>query len=773
MTPQDIWKDTLNTQELDPPLVCATELDEVIDLMIASRIDHQRFIGNLTALLYQGRTPLFQQSSDNFPTTQSIEQLISPGKRPQAPLWLLSAFPDVMNWFSEKQRALMNQSASEDQLAELIVKMFKIDSQEDGSFDEKDFLNELGQFKVKYFKNLIENYQQETGKTLEAAVSKDSQSDIYLASEIYKSVGAEDLFTLIASNVTKYYIELRRQFLHRFPTETSLLSAAGILAAQVYILKTREIKADQIVAVAVEAKDDSRRFLSFVISVETLLMSVDNPNISREDILASCQDQEDSISKAIDSVKQRYESDTRVQQDVRSFMESRQFAGLRTKAGISAPDRDKIFNITNVGELYSSITSRKFWNKVNPDILRAIFKNAQSDLTTFDYGDCPSRNEPYHKIHRFVVASEIYRRVEKYPSLMNRNDPTNALFEMSQNLNYQALDLLYKVQTESMSESKALQYMAHAELSYQSAILCDPFNLSIYASLAGIYLSLENNKWAAVVCKMYDNAETHLLHDQEGQLNYSHEALRKNQGSLLAEVRQEIDRIKKEVGLEVAEREPIPEDAESESSKKMLSESTERMQRQFYPKLFSQEDGRQIDSHLRSTPPSIGGSNRAESQSIGQSLPFPAAPSGIGGWLLYYCIALTILNPIYFLIQLFVSYFTTTDLVGSLVETFLILGQITYFLIIGIRLWQRKEKAVRQTKIFLMVIGLLSILELVYVSISSSASQADASNIQADLKAIISSVIWFIYFSRSKRVKNTFKLTTLRKRRNRDQGDAL
>src|SRR5208337_1614265 len=161
--------------------------------------------------------------------------------------------------------------------------------------DEKDILNESGQFKAKYYKNLIENYQKQTGKTLEVAVTKDSESNIYLASEIYKSVGEEDLFTLIASNVTKYYIELRRQFLHRFPTETTLLTAAGILAAQVYVLKTREIRPDQIAAVAVEAKDDSQRFLSFVISVETLLMSVDNPNISREDILASCKDQQDSI----------------------------------------------------------------------------------------------------------------------------------------------------------------------------------------------------------------------------------------------------------------------------------------------------------------------------------------------------------------------------------------------------------------------------------------------------------------------------------------------
>lgn len=246
MTPHDLWKDTLSTEGFGSSLIAETEIEEVVRLMIDSRIDHQRFIGNLSALVSRGSTPLFQQPSDTFPTTQTIDQFISPLKRPQVPLWLLSAFPDVMYWFGEKQRALMSQSASEDQFAELTVKMFNMDSAEDSSFDEKDVLNELGQFKAKYFKNLIENYQKQTGKTLEVAVSKDSESNIYLTSEIYKSVGEEDLFTLIASNVTKYYIELRRQFLHRFPTETTLLTAAGILAAQVYVLKTKEINPDQM-----------------------------------------------------------------------------------------------------------------------------------------------------------------------------------------------------------------------------------------------------------------------------------------------------------------------------------------------------------------------------------------------------------------------------------------------------------------------------------------------------------------------------------------------
>jgi len=196
MTPHDLWKDTLSTEGLGSSLIAETEIEEVIRLLISLRIDHQRFIGNLSALISQGRTLLFQQPSENFPTTQAIDQFLSPLKRPQVPLWLLSAFPDVMHWFGEKQRTLINHSGSEDQLEELIVKVFNIDSTEDSSFDEKDILNESGQFKAKYYKNLIENYQKQTGKTLEVAVTKDSESNIYLASEIYKSVGEEDLFTL-------------------------------------------------------------------------------------------------------------------------------------------------------------------------------------------------------------------------------------------------------------------------------------------------------------------------------------------------------------------------------------------------------------------------------------------------------------------------------------------------------------------------------------------------------------------------------------------------
>jgi hypothetical protein len=63
VTPHDLWKDTLQTAE--------REIEEVIRLLISLRIDHQRFIGNLSALVSQGRASLFQQPSETFPTTQT------------------------------------------------------------------------------------------------------------------------------------------------------------------------------------------------------------------------------------------------------------------------------------------------------------------------------------------------------------------------------------------------------------------------------------------------------------------------------------------------------------------------------------------------------------------------------------------------------------------------------------------------------------------------------------------------------------------------------
>lgn len=152
----------------------------------------------------------------------------------------------------------------------------------------------------------------------------------------------------------------------------------------------------------------------------------------------------------------------------------------------------------------------------------------------------------------------------------------------------------------------------------------------------------------------------------------------------------------------------------------------------------------------------------AEIEEVTSPLLDPTAPSGMGGWLLYFCISLTILNPAYLIIQLIVTFTLSTDVLGAVVAIVLTLAEMTYFIIIGIRLWQQKENAVRQTKIFLIIIFVLSIADLVYLSLSGVSEQADAASLQAEVRAIPFTILWFIYFSRSKRVKNTFKRTTIR-----------
>ncbi|MGD2295544.1 MAG: DUF2569 family protein [Candidatus Aminicenantes bacterium] len=146
---------------------------------------------------------------------------------------------------------------------------------------------------------------------------------------------------------------------------------------------------------------------------------------------------------------------------------------------------------------------------------------------------------------------------------------------------------------------------------------------------------------------------------------------------------------------------------------------------------------------------------------------------GVKGWLLFFCVSLTILSPILTSFVLITSYgeflasfYNYLSLRIIAILYILISISITIFgIVAGVKLWVKRPNAVRITRAYLTTLLLFNIyggllvflMELLVHSVSGSY-------LREFIGAFIYFFIWNSYFNKSKRVKATFK--TEKERRN-------
>lgn len=150
---------------------------------------------------------------------------------------------------------------------------------------------------------------------------------------------------------------------------------------------------------------------------------------------------------------------------------------------------------------------------------------------------------------------------------------------------------------------------------------------------------------------------------------------------------------------------------------------------------------------------------------------FPDAPRGVGGWLAWLIIALTILNPL-FSIFLLASEFGTAEHVNPALLQMPPYVQYKWFswgLILvccvvsigaGYRLWKTHVwKSVREAIFSLWIIGPLSTVVLVaylYVNFGSLIEKSMMDILGSLFRSIFFAGLWTAYLLRSKRVRNTY-----------------
>lgn len=166
-----IWKELFHSSEVEGLSISSKEdVEQIIDLFIADKIDPRLFISNLGALLRRGM-PSFSEFfgiEKTHQPTPSIDYCARPGRRaPAFPLWFYAAYPDVMVWFHEWQKEYgRSHDYNQDAMVIETAKLFGINI-EDETIDEDQIMDSDRKYLPKSLKNLAHSYKNITGKKLE------------------------------------------------------------------------------------------------------------------------------------------------------------------------------------------------------------------------------------------------------------------------------------------------------------------------------------------------------------------------------------------------------------------------------------------------------------------------------------------------------------------------------------------------------------------------------------------------------------------------------
>jgi len=325
----------------------ATAKEIATELLIPDRIDSFAFAHNYAKFLRRGM-PSFEEAI--FPneaqehSTSSITEASSPLNYILSfPDWFIAAYPDVFLWFGATQHKRIkgrgDDEDTEDIMEVLVCDLFGINP-EDKELETDDIYDSDRKWLPKWLKNLVSSYKRETGKKPETSVEETKNSAI---KEIYENIDvvaamAEsglDNFTIVARKTTMYYLELSKNYRHRFRNEACLVAAAGVFDAQVYIFMNKNIEISEIVELAEKIVADENDLLTeFIVRLEAKMFAVDTPELTQEMVENSCQEEKPRIHKEIQRVRKEYKRDPFIAKEVQAFMESPNFSEMRNQLGI-------------------------------------------------------------------------------------------------------------------------------------------------------------------------------------------------------------------------------------------------------------------------------------------------------------------------------------------------------------------------------------------------------------------------------------------------------
>ena len=145
-------------------------------------------------------------------------------------------------------------------------------------------------------------------------------------------------------------------------------------------------------------------------------------------------------------------------------------------------------------------------------------------------------------------------------------------------------------------------------------------------------------------------------------------------------------------------------------------------------------------------------------------------PQGVGGWLLFFCIQVTILGPLLSIACVALLTVSLADGAGAtpvgrylLILASLGVAVAAFGTFAGVRLWLVRPGALRVTRAYLIMLGALQVLTLVMTRMLGPPGEVAhalvPNQIMGGIGGLAGAVFWWLYFSHSKRVKATYTAT--------------
>lgn len=320
------WRKTFNEMPDDE---ASRELKEFIErFLIPDNISASKFNNNLDALTPSNPIAEFfgitGSDASSSPLIRNLEETLN--CRLKFPPWFLAAYPDIIKWLRNVSPVEMNS----------IYQTLSHRTKKTSDLNESDLISGLGYLKsdflgavVEMFKKNNNNHSFECSRTEAEMASFEATQE---AAELLH--GGGDNFQIIARNVTKIYLELSEKHRERFESEASLLTAAGVLDALVYI-KQGSIAVPKIAEMAQKAASLGRGALTeFIIMLEMRIFEVDNPDMSSQRIEEICVDQKPRIEAEIKRTKEQHGREAGFASLVSSFFDAAECKELRIGLGV-------------------------------------------------------------------------------------------------------------------------------------------------------------------------------------------------------------------------------------------------------------------------------------------------------------------------------------------------------------------------------------------------------------------------------------------------------
>jgi hypothetical protein len=142
---------------------------------------------------------------------------------------------------------------------------------------------------------------------------------------------------------------------------------------------------------------------------------------------------------------------------------------------------------------------------------------------------------------------------------------------------------------------------------------------------------------------------------------------------------------------------------------------------------------------------------------------------GVGGWLLFFCLGLTVLSPLITLGSLVASYSESSQyfdtfpglLVITVIDTFLSVGLMAFSIYAGVGLWRIRPGALQTAKKYLLwflaYLAIAAVLPFM-AGLPSAANDVLIGEVaKSTFRGVIYFAIWYSYLNKSQRVRGTYE----------------